>query len=125
MKKFKKPQLTLEQRTSITGAIYIVPFIIGFLLFFLTPMVKSVIYSFSDVKFDFGGVITDFIGLKNYSYIFNKDLEFKSNLTIAISDLMWKTPVILIMRLYIMARLKGKSNLNLQLKKKHTLIWIL
>ena len=101
MKKFKKPQLTLEQRTSITGAIYIVPFLIGFLLFFLTPMVKSVIYSFSDVKFDFGGVITDFIGLKNYKYIFNKDLEFKGNLTLAISDLFWKTPVILIMSLLL------------------------
>ena len=101
MNKLKKPRLTLEQRTSLNGVLYVVPFYIGFLLFFLTPMIKSVIYSLSDVTFDYGGVLPDFVGIKNYNYIFNKDLTFKGNLIAAVSELFWKTPVILIMSLLL------------------------
>jgi len=100
-KLFKKRDLTLEQRSALTGHLYVLPFYIGFLLFFLTPMVKSIWYVFCEVTFDYGGILTDFTGLKNLNYLFNKDLEFKANLTRAVSELFWKTPVILIMSLLL------------------------
>lgn len=101
MNKLKKSRLSLEQRSTLTGHAFILPFYIGFILFYLTSLVKSVYYVFCNVTFDVTGVLTEFTGLENLKYIFNTDLDFKSNLINAVSELCWKTPVILIMSLIL------------------------
>ncbi len=108
MNKFSK-RLTLEKRTALQGHLYILPFYIGFLFFFLTSLIKSITYVFCDVKFDVSGILTDFSAFSNLNYIFNKDLEFKTNLIKAITELLWKTPVILIMSL-ILAMLANRRS---------------
>lgn len=40
-------QTTLLQKRAITGYMFLMPFIVGFLLFFLTPAIKSLVFSFS------------------------------------------------------------------------------
>lgn len=107
-----KPKMTLERKTALTGHLYILPFYLGFLFFFLTSLIKSVSYVFCDVSFDVSGILTEFSGLENLNYIFNKDLNFKTNLIAAVTELLWKTPVILIMSL-ILAML---ANRNTRLK---------
>lgn len=101
MNKQKKSRLSLEQRSALTGHAFILPFYIGFILFYLTSLIKSVYYVFCNVTFDVTGVLTEFTGLENLKYIFNTDLDFKSNLIKAVSELCWKTPVILIMSLIL------------------------
>lgn len=101
MNKQKKSRLSLEQRSALTGHVFILPFYIGFILFYLTSLVKSVYYVFCNVTFDVTGVLAEFTGLENLKYIFNTDLDFKSNLIKAVSELCWKTPVILIMSLIL------------------------
>ncbi len=41
---------TMRSRQARQGVMFILPFIIGFLVFMLKPMVESVIFSFSSVK---------------------------------------------------------------------------
>lgn len=108
MKKIKS-KMSLERKTALTGHLYILPFYIGFLFFFLTSIIKSISYVFCNVTFDVSGILTDFTGLENLNYIFNKDLEFKTNLISAVTELLWKTPVILIMSL-ILAMLANRNS---------------
>lgn len=111
MIKKNKPSLTLEQRSALTGHLFITPFYLGFLFFFLTSLVKSIYYVFCDVSFDVTGVLTEFSGLENLNYIFNKDLNFKINLGAALGELAWRTPVVLIMSLILamLANIKTKA----------------
>ena len=101
MKKSKTARLTIEQRTALNGHLYVLPFYIGFIFFFLTPIIKSISYVFCNVSFDVMGVLTEFTGLENLKYIFNKDLDFKGNLVTSVTALLWKTPVILILSLLL------------------------
>ena len=101
MKKSKTARLTIEQRTALNGHLYVLPFYIGFIFFFLTPIIKSTSYVFCNVSFDVTGVLTEFTGLENLKYIFNKDLDFKGNLVTSVTALLWKTPVILILSLLL------------------------
>ena len=101
MKKSKTARLTIEQRTALNGHLYVLPFYIGFIFFFLTPIIKSISYVFCNVSFDVTGVLTEFTGLENLNYIFNKDLDFKGNLVTSVTALLWKTPVILILSLLL------------------------
>lgn len=60
-------------RETLAGYLFILPSIIGFMVFVLYPLVTSVYYSLT--KWD--GVTTPvFVGLKNYIYIFTKDPSF-------------------------------------------------
>lgn len=101
MKKSKNARLTIEKRTALNGHLYVLPFYIGFIFFFLTPIIKSISYVFCNVSFDVTGVLTEFTGLENLKYIFNKDLDFKGNLVTSVTALLWKTPVILILSLLL------------------------
>jgi len=107
--KLKKIDLNLEQKSALTGNLFVLPFYLGFIFFFLIPIVKSIYYVFCKVSFDVSGIITDFIGFENLNYIFNKDLDFKENLIISVTELLWKTPVCIIMSL-LLALLINRKN---------------
>lgn len=63
-----------ERRNLIVGLLFVSPWILGFLLFAVYPLIASVYYSMTN--FDF---IRDpqFIGLKNYQRLFTTDPDFK------------------------------------------------
>jgi len=109
MNKLKKINLNLEQRSALTGNLFVLPFYLGFIFFFLIPIFKSFYYMFCKVSFDVGSINTDFIGLENFNYIFNKDLDFKQNLIVSVTELLWKTPVCLVMSLLLALLANRKS----------------
>ena len=63
------------RRGLLTGLLFISPWILGFLLFTLYPMVASLVYSFSEVKFN---KPLKFIGLNNYATLFQDPLFWKA-----------------------------------------------
>ena len=68
-------RLGLGRREAIVGYLMLSPWIIGFLVFTLGPMIASLYFSFCDYK-----VIKppQFIGLANYQRMFTDDLFYKS-----------------------------------------------
>ncbi len=62
-------------RGLIIGLLFISPWILGFLLFTLYPMAASLVYSFSEVKFN---KPLKFIGLNNYATLFQDPLFWKA-----------------------------------------------
>jgi ABC-type sugar transport system permease subunit len=104
-KKFR----SLEARRAWTGFYFILPWIIGIVLFFLSPLVQSILFSFSDVKLaDGGGLDLNFVGLENYKYIFFKDGGFNQNLGWSMSEFAYSMPIIVILSLVFACVLNQK-----------------
>ena len=55
---------TLEKRNERTGYLFILPWIIGFLIFFLSPIVNSLLYAFQNVSVRAGGLDRPFVGVQ-------------------------------------------------------------
>ncbi len=79
MTKHTKPYIHKRQkRETAQFYLYILPWIVGFSLFTVIPMISSLVYSFQKVSIlDLNGTGT-FIGLQNYINIFKDDLFLSS-----------------------------------------------
>jgi multiple sugar transport system permease protein len=64
-----------EKRNMIVGLLFVSPWILGFLLFAVYPLIASMYYSMTN--FDFIRE-PQFIGLKNYERLFTSDPDFKT-----------------------------------------------
>ena len=105
---FKKFR-SIEARRARTGFYFILPWIIGIILFFLSPLVQSISFSFSDVKLGAsGGLDLNFMGLENYKYILLKDGDFNNNLRYSITEFAYSMPIIVILSLVFACVLNQK-----------------
>lgn len=69
-------RLSLTKKKSLWGVVFLLPWLLGFLLFFLKPFLESIYYSFNIVKVVEGGVSTEFVGWDNYIKAFTVDPIF-------------------------------------------------
>ena len=117
-KKAKKP-MTFATTQKINGYVFLAPWIIGFLLFFMIPLVNTVIYSFNDVQVgETGGMEMTFVGTDNYFNLFNTEVSTKSQQFIRVfsdenSNVLLNTPLIVIFSLFcallVNAKYKGRG----------------
>ncbi len=91
----------LETKKARYGYIFLAPWIIGVILLFIYPIIQSVIFSFSKVRFVMDGVDTEFIGTENYDYIINTDPSYMTKLTSALSSFAVSLPFILVISLIL------------------------
>ena len=66
----KRKNRSVEIRNSRNGFLFVLPWTVGFLLFFMVPLFQSVIFSFSDVSTTTEGLKIEYEGLANFRYIF-------------------------------------------------------
>ena len=72
----KKRYMSLEKKRGIIGFIFLLPWILGFLLFFVRPFGDIVSYAFSYVELGLGEINLTFVGLDNFRHIFTVDPFF-------------------------------------------------
>lgn len=73
---------TMRARNARLGTAFVLPFIIGFLVFMLWPLIQSLWTSFNEVKLvSGGGTSYRFIGIENYKHAFTVDPYFNLRLT--------------------------------------------
>ena len=75
MKKVKKLK-GLRKRNAISGYLFILPFIVGFLAFMVKPFFQSLYMSFCNVELGAGSFKMGFAGIANYLRAFTVDTEF-------------------------------------------------
>lgn len=98
----RKKQLTEIQRRARAGKLFILPFIIGFVCFYLQPLAISIYYTFLNMQpAKGGGVSLDWVGLANYQYLFNSETEFWQQLVNTLTSMLKNTPVIIVFSLFI------------------------
>ena len=82
----KSKPVTMQARRARTGYLFILPFIIGFILFMLKPLVQSLTMSFNSVKLIPGqGFSQSWVGIDNYRTAFLVNPNFNQYLTDEIS----------------------------------------
>jgi multiple sugar transport system permease protein len=72
---FKTKKLSLEMRNNITGLLFTLPWIIGFLIFTFYPIVASFYYSFTEYNV---ATPPKWVGLENYINLFKDELFLKA-----------------------------------------------
>jgi ABC-type sugar transport system permease subunit len=72
----KRFKLTLRQRENLLGYVFILPLIIGFVLFVLTPAVQSIRFSLNKLEFSPSGFTLIYTGLENYKFALLVNTEF-------------------------------------------------
>ncbi len=95
----KKKVRGIESRKSRYGWMFISPWIIGFLLFFFVPLIRSIWYSFCYVEIEYGGLATEFVGLEHFIYLWNEDTSFVTNLSTALGTIFYSLPIIVALSL--------------------------
>ena len=106
----QKKQRNLRKRNAITGYLFIAPFIIGFLLFLLKPMIESFRMSLSNViiaasqqEGGKGFIMEPLKGWKNTNYYkaFQHDPYFNDRLVTSLRDMAIQVPAIIIFSFFI------------------------
>lgn len=107
MKKQKK-LVGLQRRKAISGYLFIMPFILGFLVFMVTPFFQSLYMSFCNVEVSSSGFKNNFIGLTNYVKAFTVDPEFNQLLTDEIGSMCIHSLAVMVFSFFVALILNQK-----------------
>lgn len=112
MKKLNKDSFSLKFKDSLKGYIFLIPLIIGLVYFFLIPIIKSFLFSVSDVTTDGSGYHFTLSGFSAYNEAINVHTSYRQTVVTAILDVLKTTPLILIFSFFL------SSILNQEFKGK-------
>ncbi len=101
-------KISSETRHKLQGYVFISPFIIGFFLLFLSPLVRSIQLSFSNMTSRVGMDGLKYIGFSHYMNAFVGDIEFVPTFLEVIQDTLIQTPLILVFSLIIAIMINKK-----------------
>ena len=87
----------IETLKSRYGFIFTLPFVIGLIVFFIIPIIQSIIYSFSDLKVNAGSIDIVFRGLKHYKFILIEEPNYINNLLKGLKNIFIQVPFIMIL----------------------------
>jgi len=96
----KKKQMTMNQRRGLEAFIFLLPWIIGTCVFFISAIISSIRLSFSDIV-QLKGFVMEWIGIANYEYIFVYDINFVPTFISVVTDTLINTPLVLVFSLVI------------------------
>lgn len=108
MKKSCKRIKGFDRKKRTYGRLFILSWEIGFLIFFAVPLLQSLSYAFSTVRFDGTQTLVEFCGLKNFRYAFYESASYVDNLTESIGTFIYSIPLLLSLSLIVALMLNGK-----------------
>ncbi|MCZ0702151.1 ABC-type sugar transport system permease subunit [Natronobacillus azotifigens] len=89
------------KRETIYGYTFILPWIIGFLLLVLWPMIQSFYFSLNDMRITPHGLRFVYVGFNNYLNVWLQDMFFIEELVRFALDTLLRVPVIVVFALII------------------------
>ena len=108
-----KLSLSLKNKDVLKSFLFLIPVIYGLFFFFLIPVIKSFLFSVSDVSSGPEGYGIHLSGFSAYNQIFNVDTEYREMVVKALLEVLAKTPLIIIFSFFIASVLnqnfKGKT----------------
>lgn len=105
----KKRELSFRQKRAVSGLLFISPWLIGFIGFFLTKFIKTIVFSFNKLKtLPEGGYELISNGFENYRYALMGDPDFNRVLTESVVDILIDIPIIIFFSLFIAILLNRK-----------------
>ncbi|MDN4602936.1 sugar ABC transporter permease [Paenibacillus sp. F6_3S_P_1C] len=99
---------TYAQQKAAWGVIYVLPWLVGFVLFFLVPLLASFRYSLSSIQANAQGISIQFTGFANYIQAMTVNTSFNRALIESITDVLVNVPLIVIFSLFLAVILNQK-----------------
>ncbi len=100
----------MKQRTrnALIGCLFILPWLAGYLIFTLRPLIQALYLSFHEVRVTPTGIKTTPIGWANYRYAFLTDTQFVEKLVVYLGEIALNVPIIIVFSLIIALLLDTK-----------------
>lgn len=110
----KRKRMTLKQKRAITGLLFILPWLIGFLIYYVRSLFLTARFSLSNIEIaETGGYTASFVGLDNYRFALFEHANFNQILVGSLSDILIDVPFIIFFSLFIAillnTRFKGRA----------------
>ncbi len=105
-----KKKLSLRQKRMISGYLFILPFIVGFLVFYVRSLLMTGEFAFSKITIDTvnGGYVLAPAGLENFRQAFFAHGSFKQTLTTSVMNMLIDVPLITFFSLFMAILLNKK-----------------
>jgi len=97
----KRKSRSYEKQKALCGFIYVLPWLIGFVSFFVVPMIDSLRFSLSKVEMKEGKLNVAFIGFQNYINAFTVHTSFNRTLVESIGNMLINVPLIVVFSLFV------------------------
>ena len=106
----KKGLKDFTRKKQMYGRLFILPWEIGFVLFFLQPLVQSLVFVFSEVTVNFeeGVFETKFNGLSNIKYFLYEDTAYVEYLVDSLTSFVYTIPLVVALSLIVGVLLNQK-----------------
>ncbi len=91
----------LEKIQQRYGLIFTAHWIFGLIVFFMVPLISSIVYAFSEITISSEGVLSDFIGIENIKFILSEDAQYLNNLRDALGSIFYSLPIIVSLSLIL------------------------
>ncbi len=105
----RKNTMTLRRKRAIVGLLFITPWFIGFLVYYLRSLILTARFSFSKITIaETGGYVAKFIGLDNYRNALFEHAQFNQVLVSSIRNMLIDVPFIIFFSLFIAILLNTK-----------------
>ncbi len=108
----KKFRMSLEKKEAVNGYFFILPWIIGLILFTLVPLAQSFYYMWYNIRITPLGMTMKFVGTQNFTQIWGENPEFPQQLVTYIAETIIQVPIIVVFALIIAIMLNGKIHLR-------------
>lgn len=96
-----KKRMTQRTRNTLVGYLFVLPWIVGSVIFTFWPMFHALYLSFHEVRVTPRGIRTTFVGLHNYRHAFLSDVQFVEKLLVYLGEILLNVPVIIVFALII------------------------
>jgi len=110
----KRFRLTMSRKRMIIGLLFIMPWLIGFIYFYVRTLFMTGQFSLSEISIaSTGGFQLSFVGLDNFLYAFRAHPSFKQILTTSMFNMVVDVPLIIFFSLFVAMllnrRFKGRA----------------
>jgi ABC-type sugar transport system permease subunit len=109
-------RMTLRRKSAISGWLFILPWLIGFVLFFVQPIMQTVRYSTNQLVIGPGGLNYTPKGMSYFETLLLKDTTFRKVLLAGFGQTLLNVPVVVIFSFFISVILKEKFRGNAAVK---------
>lgn len=106
MKKIKSR--TLLTKYDVTGLLFVLPFILGFIFLFARPLAESLKYTFNKITVGTDGLQFEYVGLQYYNEVFFVQQDFLKSLVDVCGQLLIKICVIMFVSMFLAILLNEK-----------------
>lgn len=104
-----KLHVSMKTKRAVNGYLFILPWLIGFALFYVRSLYQTVEFSLSSLTvLPAGGYELDFVGFANYITAFTGHGTFKQTLTTSLMNMVVDVPLIIFFSLFVAMMLNRK-----------------